>query len=67
LVTPYAFEFFSRHVKQKELPAALIDRMQQTNVLDLLFTFVQDACKKGNEISVIWKRQKSKAQGLFVL
>jgi hypothetical protein len=26
--------------KQKEFPAGLIDRMQQTNVLDLLFTFV---------------------------
>jgi CRISPR-associated protein Cas1 len=45
-VMPCAFEFGSRQAKQKEFRATLIDRMQQANVLDLLFTFVQDACKK---------------------
>ena len=46
LVMPCAFEFGSRQAKQNEFRAALIDRMQQANVLDLLFTFVQDVCKK---------------------
>jgi CRISPR-associated protein Cas1 len=46
LVMPCAFEFGSRQAKQKDFRIALIDRMQQASVLDLLFTFVQSVCKK---------------------
>ena len=45
-VMPLAFELGSRQAKQKDFRLALIDRMQQEKVLDVLFGFVQEVCKK---------------------
>jgi CRISPR-associated protein Cas1 len=45
-VMPLAFEFGSKQARQKDFRIALIDRMQQEKILDMLFGFVQEICKK---------------------
>jgi CRISPR-associated protein Cas1 len=45
-VMPLAFEFGSTQAKQRDFRSALIDRMQQERILDMLFGFIQAVCKK---------------------